>query len=141
LLYPAEDARPLSEFQRDDEVPLMLIVPDATWSQAARMRKRVPGLATVPCAHLPIDLVSEYRLRHDPRPAHLSTLQAIAVALGILEGPAIEAALLQVQRVMVDRTLWTKGRLAPGLVEGGLPATAATAPSARGSALVAPSDD
>lgn len=150
LLYPGEDARPLAEFARDagdedDGPPVTLIVPDATWSQASRMRKRVPGLGEVPCAHLPLDLTSEYRLRHDPRPAHVSTLQAIAHALGVLEGgskgAAVTAELLRVQRLMVERTLWTKGRIAPELIEGGLPLTAVAPPRARGRGQAGSGDD
>ncbi|HEY0715599.1 MAG TPA: tRNA-uridine aminocarboxypropyltransferase, partial [Polyangia bacterium] len=49
LLYPGEDARPLSTFADAAGPPLTLIVPDATWSQAARMRKRMAGLSEVPC--------------------------------------------------------------------------------------------
>lgn len=141
LLYPGEDARPLSTFADAAGPPLTLIVPDATWSQAARMRKRMAGLSEVPCAHLPLDLTSQYRLRHDPRPAHLSTLQAIAHALGILEGEAITTELLRVQRLVVERTLWTKGRIAPHLIEGGLPATAGAEPSAPVRAPAEASDD
>ena len=52
----------------------------------------------------------------------MSTLEAIAHALGILEGPAIAEALLDIHRLAVERTLWTKGRLARDLVWGGIPA-------------------
>jgi DTW domain-containing protein YfiP len=142
LLFPAEDARPLADFAAEPGPPLTLIVPDATWSQAARMRKRVPGLSGVPCAHLPLGLTSEYRLRHDPRPSHVSTLQAIAHALGILEGDEmLTEELLRVQRLVVERTLWTKGRIAPHLVEGGLSVTAVAPQPAPVRASPASGDD
>jgi DTW domain-containing protein YfiP len=122
LLFPGVESVPLASLlDPADDRPVTLVVPDGTWSQAARTRKRFPGVEALPCAHLPMDLVSTYRLRHDPRPGHLSTLQAIAHALGILEGPAIAQALLRVHQIAVERTLYTKGRLAADQVTGGLP--------------------
>ena len=67
---------------------------------------------------------SGYRLRHDGRPNRLATIEAIAVALGILEGadgPGARARLEHIFRVMVDRTLWTNGRIATAAVTGGIP--------------------
>lgn len=121
LLFPHPEAHPLHTFVG---TPVTLIVPDGTWSQAVRARKRIPGLAAVPCAALPTHFVSTYRLRHDARPGHLSTLEAIARALGILESPAAEEALLTVHRRAVERTLWTKGHLAANELSEGLPLAA-----------------
>jgi DTW domain-containing protein len=123
LLFPHPEGRPLAELAAD-ALPLTLIVPDGTWSQAVRARKRIAGLAQIPCASLPTSLEQGYQLRHDPRPGHVSTLEAIAYALGILEGPAAEEALLRVLHLVVDRTLWSNGKLASHLVTGGLPAGA-----------------
>jgi hypothetical protein len=39
----------------------------------------------------------------------VSTLEAIAHALGILEDPGLREALLAVQRLMTERTLQTRG--------------------------------
>jgi DTW domain-containing protein YfiP len=120
LLFPHEQATPVAAW-RDRPGPLTLIVPDGTWSQAVRARRRIPGLAEIPCATLPAGLVSTYRLRHDPRPGRLSTLEAIAHALGVLEDPSVAEALLQVHRLAVERTLWTRGNLTRGDVWGGIP--------------------
>lgn len=90
LLFPSEDATPLAEFAADGR-PVHLVVPDGTWRQAARMRVRVPGLATLPRVSLPMDAPSRYELRLDERPGHFSTLEAIASALRILEGDQGEA--------------------------------------------------
>lgn len=122
LLFPHAEAQPLADVAARAPRPLTLIVPDGTWTQAIRMRKRTPGLAGVPAVRLPDDLVSAYRLRHDERPAHVSTLEAIAHALGILEGAAARERLLYIERVMVERTLWMQGRLAADQVTGGIPA-------------------
>jgi DTW domain-containing protein YfiP len=120
LLFPHADAAPLERW-RDHPVPLTLIVPDGTWRQAARARRRLPGLADVPCAALPAVPAAAHRLRRQVRPGRLSTLEAIARALGVLEGPFVEKPLLHILRVMVDRTLWSNGRLPTGEVTGGIP--------------------
>jgi DTW domain-containing protein YfiP len=120
LLFPHADAQPLERW-RDSPHPVTLVVPDGTWRQANRVRRRVAGLATAPCVTLP-DQTSGYRLRHATRPGRLSTMEAIARALGILEGPEVEQALAHLHQVMVDRTLWTNGRLATTAVTGGIPA-------------------
>jgi DTW domain-containing protein len=120
LLFPDPDAVPLADF-RDEGPPVTLVVPDGTWSQAVRARRRVAGLASIPCAVLPAGLVSTYRLRHEPRAGRLSTLEAIAHALGILEGPAVAESLLAIHRLAVERALWTNGRLHHSRVWGGIP--------------------
>jgi len=120
LLYPHAQALPLERW-RDSPEPITLIVPDGTWRQAARARRRVPGADQIPCVVLPAP-TSGYRLRQATRPGRLSTMEAIARALGVLEGPSVEEALLHLHQVMVDRTLWTNGRLATEAVTGGIPA-------------------
>ena len=126
LLFPDPDALPLDDrFCGEGEGPVTLVVPDGTWSQAIRARKRIRGLAQIPCVALAGGLVSDYRLRRDPRAGRLSTLAAIAHALGVLEGsprgPAVQEALLAVHRLAVERTLFSKGRLSASEVWGGVP--------------------
>lgn len=120
LVFPHDDAKPLSTFASLDR-PITLIVPDGTWRQAFKARKRVPQLDTVPCVTLPLGDASTYRLRTELHPGGLSTLEAIARAMGILEGPEVEGAILRVFRIMVDRTLWSRGVLADAEVTGGVP--------------------
>ena len=59
------------------------------------------------------------------RPNRLATIEAIARALQILEGPTagdeIQRRLDHIFRVMVDRTLWTNGRISTDAVTGGIP--------------------
>ena len=121
LLFPHADALPLDDRWRDDPTPVTLIVPDGTWSQATRTRKRLKGLDQIPCVALTGELLSGYRLRQAPRAGQLSTMEAIAHALGVLEGEATREALLRTHRLAVERTLFSKGRLAGDQVWGGLP--------------------
>jgi DTW domain-containing protein len=117
---------PIGQYAGSDR-PIVLVVPDGNWRQAGKMRRRVPGLAELPRVSLPAMPPTAYRLRAELREGGLATLEAIAGALAILEGergPAIEAALLAVFRVMVDRTLWSRGALRDSEVTGGVPAAA-----------------
>ena len=126
LLFPADDAVPITQFAASER-PIVLIVPDGTWRQASKMRKRIPELAAVPCVTLPEAGPSNYRLRAEVHAGGLATFEAIARALCILEGeagPQIEAAMLAVFRVMVERTLWLRGALRDDEVTGGIPAAA-----------------
>ena len=51
----------------------------------------------------------------------MATLEAIARALGILEGAWVREALEQLFRVMVERTLWLRGTLRAEHVTGSIP--------------------
>ena len=126
LMFPADDAVPIEQYAGCAK-PIALFVPDGNWRQASKMRRRGPGFAAIQCVSLPDTGPSEYRLRAEPRHGGLATLEAIARALRILEGdagPAIEAAMVAVFRVMVERTLWFRGKLRNGEVTGGIPVAA-----------------
>jgi DTW domain-containing protein len=126
VLFPDSDAEPIENYA-SSPVAISLLVPDGNWSQASKMRRRGPGLESVRCVTLPDTGPSEYRLRAEPRRGGLATFEAIARALRILEGetgPEIERAMLAVFRVMVERTLWFRGKLAAEEVAGGVPPAA-----------------
>lgn len=111
LLFPHRDARPLAAFCGGPR-PSTLIVLDGTWKQAQRMRRRVAGLAALPCALVSREAPSRYRLRRTIDPRRLSTMEAIAEALGVLEGsegPATREVLLRTFEVMVERSLRGRG--------------------------------
>ena len=120
LLFPHEGATPLTEFVSSAR-PLVLIVPDGTWRQASKVRNRVPGLEGVRCVSLPTGPPSAYRLRFEAHRDGLATMEAIARALGILEGDHIQRALDNVFRAVVERTLWSRGSLDKSDVVGPLP--------------------
>ena len=123
LLFPHDDAVPLTE-RTTPPGPVTLIVPDGNWRQASKVRQRVPGLRDVPCVSLPVGAPSTYRLRTEAHEAGLATIEAIARALGLLEGdegPRVRAALEFVFGAMVDRTLWSRGMVRTANVTGGIP--------------------
>ncbi len=119
LLFPHEDATDLREHVGGD--PITLIVPDGTWRQASKVRRRVAGLEGVPCARLPPGAPSRYLLRSESHDDGLATHEAVARALGILEGPEVEEAMMRVFRAMVDRALWSRGDLRTFEVSLGIP--------------------
>ena len=109
LLYPAADATELAPSDGAGDVPVTLIVPDGSWRQASKVRAREPWLAGVRCVTLPAGAPTAYHLRHEPKAGGLATMEAIARALAILEGPHIQAALELVFSAMVAATLRTRG--------------------------------
>jgi DTW domain-containing protein YfiP len=121
FLFPFDGAADLREFV-GGESPVTLIVPDGTWRQASKVRQRVRGLEAVPCVKLPAGgAPTRYRLRSESHDDGLATMEAIARAFGILEGDAVEQALLGVFAAVVDRTLWARGLIQAGDVRGGIP--------------------
>jgi DTW domain-containing protein YfiP len=121
FLFPHASATPLVAWR--DGAPVTLIVPDGTWRQAARARSRLGRALALPCVTLAGGAAASPggRLRTAKRPGQLATLEALALALGELEGQPVEDALMRVFRVMTDRTLWTNGRLPRAAVTGGVP--------------------
>lgn len=112
LLYPDSTAQSLTqEYVETLGRPINLIVPDGSWRQARKMGTREPALAGVSHVKLMPGPLSEYRLRREHKPEGLATFEAIARALGIIEGPGIQSQMEHVFRVMVERTLWSRGRI------------------------------
>ncbi len=110
LLYPSRDSRELTQGELCVG-PITLIVPDADWRRAFKFVAREPSLVGVPRVHLPSGAPSTYRLRRHSDPRFLATFEAIARALGILEGPDVQTRLEHVFRLMVERTLYSRGRI------------------------------
>ncbi len=80
-----------------------LLFLDATWHQARRMRQRLAAMRGLPVWHLAIDVVPAARLRESPGAGKVSTIEAIARALRVLEGDAPADALEALFAVHVAR--------------------------------------
>lgn len=117
LLFPREDAVPLSPaVVAADPRPVTLIVPDGNWSQARRVVRREPLLARTPAVVPPPGPPTRYRIRDETTDEGMATAEAIARALGVLEGPAVQAEIERLFDLMVSRTLATRigGLESPG---------------------------
>jgi len=113
LLYPSENAQVLTrEFVQGLKAPFCLIVPDGSWRQASKVAKREAFLADIPRVVLKADAPTRYRLRREPKTEGLATFEAIARALGVLEGPKVREEMEKVFELMVNRTMRSReGRL------------------------------
>jgi DTW domain-containing protein YfiP len=83
--------------------PAQLVVLDATWSQARRMYRKLDALRGLPILRLPELPMPRARLRESPGPGRVSTIEAIARALRLLEGDAVAAPLERLFSVAVER--------------------------------------
>jgi tRNA-uridine aminocarboxypropyltransferase len=90
--------------------PRQLVVLDATWSQARRMYRKLAAVRGLPILRLPDDVMVAARLRESPAPGHVSTIEAIARALRLVEGDEVAAPLERLFDVAVARAKAT-GRL------------------------------
>jgi DTW domain-containing protein YfiP len=114
LLFPSPDAVELTpEWLARQPRPVTLVVADGSWSQAKKVPYRESGLAGIPNVKLPVGAPSCYRLRRSPHVQNLSTLEAIARALGVIEGREVQVSLESLFLKMVERRLWSMGQLRP----------------------------
>lgn len=104
LLWPGVGARDLA--QEPPEGPVTLVVVDGTWWQAKALVRDNPTLATLPRYTFVPPRPSDYRIRKEPSLECVSTVEATAHALGLLEGdPARFEAMLVPFRALVDRQI------------------------------------
>ncbi|HET7500519.1 MAG TPA: tRNA-uridine aminocarboxypropyltransferase [Kofleriaceae bacterium] len=87
--------------------PGQLVVLDATWSQARRMFRKLAGLRGLPILRLPDAPMPAARLRESPSPGRVSTIEAIARALRLIEGEAAAAPLEALFALAVARAAAT----------------------------------
>jgi DTW domain-containing protein YfiP len=105
LLYPGAGARPAGSL--DGSPPDTLLVIDATWLQAEKMLRANPAIAALPRVAVVTAAPSSYGvLRREPEEGHLATIDAVAEALGALEGnPACFAPMRAAFRRAVELQL------------------------------------
>ncbi len=103
LLYPGAGAEDI--VARTPEGPVTLVVIDGTWWQAQKLFKKNPGLSRLPRYALEPASPSRYRIRREPAAHCVSTIEAIALALGALEGNDDARALLRPFDAMVEHQL------------------------------------
>jgi len=93
LLYPDVPAAPAPPAAALTGQPVRLVVIDATWRKSLRMLLEHPVLAALPRLSLDAPAPTCYRaIRAARRPDQVSTLEATAQALAMLDGPSFDAA-------------------------------------------------
>jgi DTW domain-containing protein YfiP len=113
LLFPDPEARVVSP-EDGRGGPVVLVVPDGNWSQARRIARRDPDAQGAEPVKLPPGGPSRYGLRRAPREGTVSTIEAVARALGLLEGADVEEELMAILDVFVRRTQEAAGRARGG---------------------------
>ena len=104
LLYPdAKSAAPRGRPQR-------LVLLDATFRQARRMYKKIPGLRLLQQCALTAPEQRTPGRRRSPRSDGLSTIEAIAAALAQFESPELAAPLMTAYAEFVRRADISRGR-------------------------------
>jgi len=112
VLFPDGEPTPLG-----GERPDRLIVLDGTWSQASHMRQRIAGLRGLRFLGLPAP-PRRLRLRRPHLASGMSTLEAIAAAIALLEGPEQAAPLQRFDDMMVAAWIREATRIVEGVAGG-----------------------
>jgi tRNA-uridine aminocarboxypropyltransferase len=105
LLFPEGDTATPSP------PPRQLVVLDATWSQARRMYRKLDALRGLRVWRLPDAPAAAARLRDAPSPDRVSTIEAIAHALRLLESEQVAAPLDKLFALAVERARETGRRV------------------------------
>lgn len=110
LFYPCEDAVDLSaEFISQSSLPIHLIVPDGNWRQASKVHYRHNEIKHLPRVMIKTENTETHHLRAESSKEGMATLQAIAHAMGIIEGENIKNELLKLYNIKLERTLLGRG--------------------------------
>jgi DTW domain-containing protein YfiP len=102
LVFPEGEPR-----ETIPDPPRSLIFLDGTWRQARRMFHKLGALRGVPILRLPARHVPTARMREAPTPDRVSTIEAIAQALRMIEGDAVAAPLEALFQLAVHRAAAT----------------------------------
>ncbi|MYN14222.1 DTW domain-containing protein [Pusillimonas sp. TS35] len=110
LLFPAKEGHPIeATVPATQTQPSLLIVPDGTWRKARKIVRANPVLGALPRFSLPAGKPSEYRIRKTREPAAVSTIEAIARSLSILEPAGGFERLLIPFRALIDQQVQAMG--------------------------------
>lgn len=102
LLWP--DGPAVKTAAPDFIPPKRVVVLDATWHQARRLFRQTPALRALPRLALPVPEKHRDRLRDQRRPDGMSTIEAVAAAVALLEGHHVAEPLERLYDEVVRRT-------------------------------------
>lgn len=110
LLFPGEGARVLMAGADAEELPVLLVVPDGTWRHARQLLAAHADLAALPRLTLPAAMATRYRVRYAGDAQALSTIEAIAAALDVLDAPNRYSALLAPFEKLIEGQIAAMGQ-------------------------------
>lgn len=126
VLFPGRRARPLTpEMRAAITGPVTLVVPDGNWTQTSHMMSRLPALTRARVIELPGPAEGQIRMRRNVFADRMSTYEAVAQAMGLIEGPEVEDRMLAFYRHAVDRMLMLRGKMKVSEIYDGLAHNAA----------------
>jgi DTW domain-containing protein YfiP len=112
FFFPAPGARELTPaLLTESPLPVQLLVPDGNWRQAAKVKARHPEISDIPCVMIAESNPADAHLRAEHLDYGMSTLEAIAKAMRLLEDEAVFEALNRFYLAKLDATLKGRGRL------------------------------
>ncbi len=76
LLFPGPHTKDCEEVQLDSQSTVVVI--DGTWDEAGKIVHRNPALQKLPTLSFKKPLVSNYKIRKQPKESYLSTIESIA---------------------------------------------------------------
>jgi DTW domain-containing protein YfiP len=110
LFYPSENALELNrEFVEASSLPIQLIVPDGNWRQASKVHYRHHELKDIPRVMISSPNLNEQHMRAETTESGMATLEAIATALGIIEGDEVKESLMKFYQLKLEATLSGRG--------------------------------
>lgn len=111
LFYPSSNAIELdAKLVAESNIPIQLIVPDGNWRQASKVHFRHPELQHISRVKISFPNLASFHLRAEHTSEGMATLEAIAHAMGIIEGEAVKNKLLRFYERKLEETLKGRGQ-------------------------------
>jgi DTW domain-containing protein YfiP len=115
LLYPGPESTLATQFSAEPRLKTVVFVLDGTWRITQQMLRRSPCLQGLPQIRFSPQHPSQYRIRKQPEPHCLSTVEAVSELLFQLEGDPRAQRILNPFQRMVERQIriaeeWTERR-------------------------------
>jgi DTW domain-containing protein YfiP len=112
LLFPFDNAEILTpDFVKGIKKKIQIIVPDGNWRQASKVNTRYKELDHIKRVKVARVGIDSYHIRTETTQDGMATLQAIAYALGAIEGEEVRDQLLKLYDEKLVRTLVGRGKL------------------------------
>ncbi len=105
VVFPGPEAQPAAEVDPD----CTLFFLDGTWSMAKKIFHNSPALIDLPCIAFEPSQPSRYRIRKQPAPNYVCTIEAVAEVLALLDQREAAVALLRPFDHLVERQLSFRG--------------------------------